>query len=129
MIIQGQDGKVITISTDTSILDKLVLFRENKYQEVNIYEVSRVSDEVHVVGGYPMMHVSVRIVKDELVEEETAKNISTLMTYFEGRYADKESEYQVVFDVDRIPFSVGLAVEMGEFRLEKISKIVGRLKD
>lgn len=45
MIIQGQDGKVITISTDTSILDKLVLFRENKYQEVNIYEVSRVSDE------------------------------------------------------------------------------------
>ena len=106
MIIRKQNGESIEISTDLSVIDKLVLYKEFEDGELALVELRDEGREVIHEGDASVLYarnLASRLVDDEWDDMEQDTPLSDVLAYFERRMRDEESEYRVVFDSDNLP--------------------------
>lgn len=106
MIIRKQNGESIEISTDCSVIDKLVLYKEFEDGELALVEMKDEGREVIHEGNDSVLYarnLASRLVDDEWDDMEQDTPLSDVLAYFERRMKDEESEYRVVFDSENLP--------------------------
>ena len=127
MIIRKQNGDSIEISTDFSVIDKLVLYKEFEDGELALVEMKdegrenfhRDNDSVAIVRN-----LASRLVADEWDDMEQDTPLSDVLAYFERRLKDKESEYRVIFDSENLPIWFEQVLGIGDLKATKLYKFL-----
>lgn len=127
MIIRKQNGESIEISTDCSVIDKLVLYKEFEDGELALVEMKDEGREVIHEGNDSVLYVrnlASRLVDDEWDDMEQDTPLSDVLAYFERRMKDEESEYRVVFDSENLPNWFEQMLDMGDLKATKLYKFL-----
>lgn len=127
MIIRKQNGESIEISTDCSVIDKLVLYKEFEDGELALVEMKDEGREVIHEGNDSVLYarnLASRLVDDEWDDMEQDTPLSDVLAYFERRMKDEESEYRVVFDSENLPNWFEQMLDMGDLRATKLYKFL-----
>lgn len=127
MIIRKQNGENIEISTDCSVIDKLVLYREFEDGELALVEMKDEGREVIHEGNDSVLYarnLASRLVDDEWDDMEQDTPLSDVLAYFERRMKDAESEYRVVFDSDNLPPWFAQMLDMSDLKVTKLYKFL-----
>lgn len=127
MIIRKQNGDSIEISTDFSVIDKLVLYKEFEDGELALVEMKDEGREnFHRDNGSVAIvrNLASRLVADEWDDMEQDTPLSDVLAYFERRLKDKESEYRVVFDSDNLPPWFEQMLDMGDLKATRLYKFL-----
>lgn len=127
MIIRKQNGGSIEISTDLSVIDKLVLYKEFEDGELALVELRDEGREVIHEGDASVLYarnLASRLVDDEWDDMEQDTPLSDVLAYFERRMRDEESEYRVVFDSDNLPPWFEQMLDMGDLKATKLYKFL-----
>lgn len=127
MIIRKQNGESIEISTDCSVIDKLVLYKEFEDGELALVEMKDEGREVIHEGNDSVLYarnLASRLVDDEWDDMEQDTPSSDVLAYFERRMKDEESEYRVVFDSENLPNWFEQMLDMGDLKATKLYKFL-----
>ena len=127
MIIRSKMGKSIEISTDFSVIDKLVLYKEFEDGELALVEIKDEGREVIHEGNDSILYarnLASRLVADEWDDMEQDTPLSDVLAYFERRMRDEESEYRVVFDSDNLPPWFEQMLDIGDLKATKLYKFL-----
>lgn len=127
MIIRKQNGESIEISTDCSVIDKLVLYKEFEDGELALVEMKDEGREVIHKGNDSVLYarnLASRLVDDEWDDMEQDTPLSDVLAYFERRMKDEESEYRVVFDSENLPNWFEQMLDMGDLKATKLYKFL-----
>lgn len=127
MIIRKQNGGSIEISTDCSVVDKLVLYKEFEDGELALVEMKDEGREVIHEGNDSVLYarnLASRLVDDEWDDMEQDTPLSDVLAYFERRMKDEESEYRVVFDSENLPNWFEQILDMGDLKATKLYKFL-----
>lgn len=127
MIIRKQKGESIEISTDCSVIDKLVLYKEFEDGELALVEMKDEGREVIHEGNDSVLYarnLASRLVDDEWDDMEQDTPLSDVLAYFERRMKDEESEYRVVFDSENLPNWFEQMLDMGDLKATKLYKFL-----
>lgn len=127
MIIRKQNGESIEISTDCSVIDKLVLYKEFEDGELALVEMKDEGREVIHEGNDSVLYarnLASRLVDDEWDDMEQDTPLSDVLAYFERRMKDEESEYRVVFDSENLPNWFEQMLDMGDLKATKLYKFL-----
>ena len=127
MIIRKQNGESIEISTDCSVIDKLVLYKEFEDGELALVEMKDEGREVIHEGNDSVLYarnLASRLVDDEWDDMEQDTPLSDVLAYFERRMRDEESEYRVVFDSENLPNWFEQMLDMGDLKATKLYKFL-----
>ena len=127
MIIRKQNGESIEISTDCSVIDKLVLYKEFEDGELALVEMKDEGREVIHEGNDSVLYarnLASRLVDDEWDDMEQDTLLSDVLAYFERRMKDEESEYRVVFDSENLPNWFEQMLDMGDLKATKLYKFL-----
>lgn len=127
MIIRKQNGESIEISTDFSVIDKLVLYKEFEDGELALVEMKDEGREVIHEGNDSVLYarnLASRLVDDEWDDMEQDTPLSDVLAYFERRMKDEESEYRVVFDSENLPNWFEQMLDMGDLKATKLYKFL-----
>lgn len=127
MIIRKQNGESIEISTDCSVIDKLVLYKEFEDGELALVEMKDEGREVIHEGNDSVLYarnLASRLVADEWDDMEQDTPLSDVLAYFERRMKDEESEYRVVFDSENLPNWFEQMLDMGDLKATKLYKFL-----
>lgn len=127
MIIRKQNGESIEISTDFSVIDKLVLYKEFEDGELALVEMKDEGREnFHRDNGSVAIvrNLASRLVADEWDDMEQDTPLSDVLAYFERRLKDKESEYRVIFDSENLPNWFEQMLDMGDLKATKLYKFL-----
>lgn len=127
MIIRKQNGESIEISTDCSVIDKLVLYKEFEDGELALVEMKDEGREVIHEGNDSVLYarnLASRLVDDEWDGMEQDTPLSDVLAYFERRMKDEESEYRVVFDSENLPNWFEQMLDMGDLKATKLYKFL-----
>ena len=127
MIIRKQNGGSIEISTDCSVVDKLVLYKEFEDGELALVEMKDEGREVIHEGNDSVLYarnLASRLVDDEWDDMEQDTPLSDVLAYFERRMKDEESEYRVVFDSENLPNWFEQMLDMGDLKATKLYKFL-----
>lgn len=123
MIITDVNGtKKIEITTDFSIIDKLVVYQELDNDEVELIEVQEVLGEVEGLAGMYIPCLTARKIQDEVwlaMDEETP--LSKILNYFEKRLEVSDNDgYTCLFDEDDLPSWFDLMVDSMNLKVVKL---------
>jgi hypothetical protein len=127
VIIRKQNGESIEISTDCSVIDKLVLYKEFEDGELALVEMKDEGREVIHEGNDSVLYarnLASRLVDDEWDDMEQDTPLSDVLAYFERRMKDEESEYRVVFDSENLPNWFEQMLDMGDLKATKLYKFL-----
>lgn len=127
MIIRKQNGDSIEISTDFSVIDKLVLYKEFEDGELALVEMKDEGREnFHRDNGSVAIvrNLASRLVADEWDDMEQDTPLSDVLAYFERRLKDKESEYRVIFDSENLPIWFEQVLDIGDLKATKLYKFL-----
>ena len=127
MIIRKQNGESIEISTDCSVIDKLVLYKEFEDGELALVEMKDEGREVIHEGNDSVLYarnLASRLVDDEWDDMEQDTPLFDVLAYFERRMKDEESEYRVVFDSENLPNWFEQMLDMGDLKATKLYKFL-----
>lgn len=127
MIIRKQNGDSIEISTDFSVIDKLVLYKEVEDGELALVEMKDEGREnFHRDNGSVAIvrNLASRLVADEWDDMEQDTPLSDVLAYFERRLKDKESEYRVIFDSENLPIWFEQVLDIGDLKATKLYKFL-----
>lgn len=127
MIIRKQNGESIEISTDFSVIDKLVLYKEFEDGELALVEMKDEGRETfHRDNGSVAIarNLASRLVVDEWDDMEQDTPLSDVLAYFERRLKDKESEYRVIFDSENLPIWFEQVLDIGDLKATKLYKFL-----
>lgn len=127
MIIRKQNGESIEISTDCSVIDKLVLYKGFEDGELALVEMKDEGREVIHEGNDSVLYarnLASRLVDDEWADMEQDTPLSDVLAYFERRMKDEESEYRVVFDSENLPNWFEQMLDMGDLKATKLYKFL-----
>ena len=127
MIIRKQNGESIEISTDFSVIDKLVLYKEFEDGELALVEMKDEGREnFHRDNGSVAIvrNLASRLVADEWDDMEQDTPLSDVLAYFERRLKDKESEYRVIFDSENLPIWFEQVLDIGDLKATKLYKFL-----
>jgi hypothetical protein len=127
VIIRKQNGESIEISTDCSVIDKLVLYKEFEDGELALVEMKDEGREVIHEGNDSVLYarnLASRLVDDEWDDMEQDTPLFDVLAYFERRMKDEESEYRVVFDSENLPNWFEQMLDMGDLKATKLYKFL-----
>lgn len=127
MIIRKQNEESIEISTDCSVIDKLVLYKEFEDGELALVEMKDEGREVIHEGNDSVLYarnLASRLVDDEWDDMEQDTPLSDVLAYFERRMKDEESEYRVVFNSENLPNWFEQMLDMGDLKATKLYKFL-----
>ena len=127
MIIRKQNGDSIEISTDFSVIDKLVLYKEFEDGELALVEMKDEGREnFHRDNGSVAIvrNLASRLVADEWDDMEQDTPLSDVLAYFGRRLKDKESEYRVIFDSENLPIWFEQVLDIGDLKATKLYKFL-----
>lgn len=122
MIITDVNGtKKIEITTDFSIIDKLVVYQELDNDEVELIEVQEVLGEVEGLAGMYIPCLTARKIQDEVwlaMSEDTP--LSVVLNYFEERLKVDSGGYICLFDADNLPSYFDLMMDFMKLKVVKL---------